>query len=353
MVQKEKTLVGVKEIARRAKVSIATVDRVLHNRPGVSEKTKNTIKAIIEELDYKPNILARILASKKVLNFAILIPSVSEETDYWGAPLTGILQAETEVASYGIKIDKYFFDQNDRMSFTRQAELIINNKCDALLLAPMFIEEARDLASKCLEKKIPYVFINSDIPNQQSLCYIGPNLYASGYLAANLSSYLVEGDQQILIVNISKELDNHHHLLRKEEGFREYFSVTNRTNDVFKIDIRQTEYASVRKALKDALEKKDIKLIVVTNSRVSSVAKFIKESGLSDIKLIGFDFLKENIEFLKEGTVDFLICQKPIEQGYRGIMALYNHLVYGMEIEKVYHMPIDIVTKENYLFYRN
>lgn len=80
--KEEKELVGVKEIARRANVSIGTVDRVLHNRAGVSAKTKAKIDAIIEELNYKPNILARRLASKETLKFAILIPAVSDETDY-------------------------------------------------------------------------------------------------------------------------------------------------------------------------------------------------------------------------------------------------------------------------------
>jgi LacI family transcriptional regulator len=351
--ESEKELVGVKEIARRANVSIATVDRVLHHRSGVSEKTKAKIQAIIEELDYKPNILARRLASKKVLHLAVLIPLVSQETDYWNAPLMGITQAEEEIASYGVKINKYFFDLNDKNSFVKQAHSAIDGQCDGILLAPMFIEESKSFIQNCIAKGIPYVLINSDIPEQNSLCYIGPNLYASGYLAAHLSGFLVTDTDQILIVNISKEIDNHHHLLRKEEGFREYFSVHNRANDIFKIDIRQTAYESVKSSMQKALNQKNIKLIFVTNSRVSSVARFLEEANIKGIKVLGFDFLKENIEFLKKGTIDFLICQKPIEQGYKGIMTLYNHLVFAQEVEKVYHMPIDIITKENYLYYRN
>lgn len=76
-------MVGVKEIAKRADISIATVDRVLHNRVGVSLKTKTKIEGIIKELNYKPNILARRLASKEILKFVVLIPSVLKETDYW------------------------------------------------------------------------------------------------------------------------------------------------------------------------------------------------------------------------------------------------------------------------------
>ncbi len=62
--EKDNTYFGVKEIARRANVSIATVDRVIHNRTGVSEKTKKKFNEIIKELDYQPNILASRLASR-------------------------------------------------------------------------------------------------------------------------------------------------------------------------------------------------------------------------------------------------------------------------------------------------
>jgi LacI family transcriptional regulator len=91
----------------------------------------------------------------------------------------------------------------------------------------------------------------------------------------------------------------------------------------------------------------------VTNSRVFSVASFLEKSKRTDISLIGYDFLKENIEYLKKGLIDFLICHKPEEQGYRGLMALYQTLVLGSPVDKVHFMPIDIITKENQAFYQN
>lgn len=351
--KEEKELVGVKEIARRANVSIATVDRVLHNRVGVSQKTKEKIIAIIEELNYKPNILARRLASKEILKFAVLIPSVSEETDYWDAPLEGIKRAESEITAYGIEIDKYFFDQNDKKTFLKESEKIFEKKYHGVLLAPMFIEESIGFVKKCSKIKMPCVFINSDLPDISSLCYIGPDLYHTGALAAHLCSYLIDKRNHIMIVNISKEIDSYHHLLRKEQGFIEYFDKNNKDHSIEKIDVRDTSYLAVSKALKDALGKSKVDLVFVTNSRVSTVAKFFEENKIKDIKLIGFDFLRENIDYLTKETIDFLICQKPIEQGYRGIMALYHHFVYNADVEKIYYMPIDIITKENYQFYRN
>jgi len=349
----ETQLVGVKEIARRAKVSIATVDRVLNNRVGVSEKTKQRILEIIEELDYQPNIMARRLASKKQIKFAAYIPKVSGETGYWDAPLEGIRQAANEIKDYGIVVDTFFFDQNDRASFLAQSAHILEQGYQGLLLAPMFEDESIGFLSECQRRGILYVFINSEISQQQNLSYIGPNLYQSGYLAAHLIRYLISEQGKILIVNISKEIDAHHHLLKKEDGFKAYFRENNKSNEVLRMDVRQTDYASIEQNLDTFFAVNSVEVVFVTNSRVSSVAKYLESTGRTTLKLIGFDFLEENINFLKSGVIDFLICQKPREQGYRGVMALYQHLVQSQRVEKLHYMPIDIITKENYLYYDN
>ncbi len=353
MEKKNSGTVGVKEIARLANVSIGTVDRVLNNRVGVSEKTKAKILKIIQELDYQPNIFARRLASKKKLRFATLIPQVSEETTYWEAPLQGIKQAANEIKDFGIEVLNFFFDQNNKESFTTSATKIANGQFDGVLMAPMFEEESIAFIEQCNDQKIPLVFINSDIPGHNNLCYIGPNLYQSGYLSAHIVNYLSPASKKTLIVNISKEIDLHHHLLRKEEGFRNYFEENGATNQISKIDIQQTNYAHIQQKLSEQLDKNSYDVVFVTNSRVSTVAKYFEEYQVKDIKLIGYDFLEDNILHLKNKTIDFLICQKPQEQGYRGVMSLYNHLVLNTPIEKEQFMPIDIITRENYQYYSN
>src|SRR3546814_10890326 len=92
--KKQTEYYGVKEIARRANVSIATDDRVNHNRTGAAARTRDRSNQIIKELDYQANILASRLASRRIFRFSSLIPAVSEETDFWQAPLNGILKAE-------------------------------------------------------------------------------------------------------------------------------------------------------------------------------------------------------------------------------------------------------------------
>jgi len=220
-------------------------------------------------------------------------------------------------------------------------------------LSPDFIDESTSFTNKCSKLGIPFVFIDSDIEGQNSLSYIGPHLYDSGYFAANLVSYILKDNETVLLLNISQRMYKHHHLLRKEEGFRAYFTDNSLHNKIAKIDIRKGETLSVEKEITSALSRnKDIRVIFVTNSRVSIVSQALKKIKKRFI-LIGYDFIEENIKALVGGDIDFLICQKPAEQAYRGIMALYKHIVLNEPIEKVQFMPIDVITKSNYQFYEN
>jgi len=56
----------VKEIAKLAGTSRGTVDRVLHNRPGVAKEVQERVLQVIEEHNFKPNTLARALSRKQV-----------------------------------------------------------------------------------------------------------------------------------------------------------------------------------------------------------------------------------------------------------------------------------------------
>ena len=58
-------MVTINDVAKAAGVSKGTVDRVLHNRGEVSKKSKEKVLRVIEELGYKPNLYASMLASEE------------------------------------------------------------------------------------------------------------------------------------------------------------------------------------------------------------------------------------------------------------------------------------------------
>ncbi|GAB3996122.1 substrate-binding domain-containing protein [Spirosoma daeguense] len=349
---KKKELQGVKEIARRANVAIATVDRVIHNRSGVSEKTREKINKIIAELNYQPNLLASRLASGKIITLAVLIPSVTEETDFWEAPLRGIQRAESEIRQYGIKVELFFFDLRNASSFVEQAKRVLNASVDGVVLAPSFVAESAEFAEACQKAGTPFVFIDSNLPNQLSLSYIGPPLFQSGYLAGKLCTYVTHEKSKLVVVNIATAPHSYEQI---EEGFRAYFNDYNQQYPIIRLDIQQTDYVSVALRLQELFSTtSDIDAVFVSNSRAFLVARFLESAPLfRKPLLIGYDFVNENTRYLANGLIDFLICHQPEDQGYRSIMALYQFLVFSAPVTKDYYMPIDIVTRENQTFYRN
>ena len=68
------TTLTLKDIARQAGVSLATVDRVLHNRPGVRADTVRRVKEAIERNAFQPHVAAAELARSRARRLALVMP---------------------------------------------------------------------------------------------------------------------------------------------------------------------------------------------------------------------------------------------------------------------------------------
>ncbi len=344
--------VRIKDIARLAQVSPGTVDRVIHNRGEVSEKTRNKIREIIEELNYQPDILARTLASKKSFQFAVLMPVSVNENDFWNSPRLGIDKALNEVSPFGVQVRPYYFDQFDNSSFKEKSNQILREKPDAILFAPVFPAESISFLQQCREFNIPLILFNSNLEEAEEVFYIGQDALQSGYLGAKLLSYGLKSDDDILIVNIAGRKDNHNHILRRERGFRKYFADHPEIkSNVITIDCVQDCGENFDKQFSQALEKYRVSAAFVTNSRVYEVADYIEKHDIDTISLLGYDLLPQNVKALKNGIIDFLISQKPEQQGYMGIMTLFNKLVLQKDVSQKQYISIDILTRENIDYY--
>jgi LacI family transcriptional regulator len=96
----------------------------------------------------------------------------------------------------------------------------------------------------------------------------------------------------------------------------------------------------------------EVRGIFVTNSKVHLAAACFKTLCVSP-KIIGYDLIPQNIALLKEGKIDFLICQKPELQGFHAIHLLFDSLVKKETIKKENFTSIDLITKENIDFYNS
>ncbi len=85
---RKKQSVTIYDVAREAGVSMATVSRVVNHNHNVRPDTKEKVLAVVKRLNYRPNDVARGLASKKTTTVGVIIPNVTN--DYFAALARGI-----------------------------------------------------------------------------------------------------------------------------------------------------------------------------------------------------------------------------------------------------------------------
>ncbi len=307
---------------------------------------------IISELDYKPNIFASNLASKKSAVFATLLPQPPSKEGYWNKPFIGVQKRIAELKQFGIQIQPFAFSQTNPAEFVREAEKIIELKPDGIVLAPFYRKESLEFIEKLKMNNIPFVFIDSEIKNAGQISYIGQNSYQSGLVSGKLLDLMLPGGN-ILIIHFAKEMDNQNHLVEREKGFYDWYKKNNQTtHQLFTTEVPDTDNELWMEKVKSIIEKNNIKGIFVTNSKVFYAGRLIEKYKLTDIKVIGHDLVKWNIEYLKKDIVQFLICQRPEEQGYNAINKLFRYVVEKSNVPEQNYTSIDIITKENIDYYK-
>jgi LacI family transcriptional regulator len=341
--------IRIKDIAQLAGVSVGTVDRVLHNRGRVSEDALKKVLAILEQIDYKPNLIARTLGANKSYHIAALIPDPQQDP-YWASSKSGISQAEAEWLRYGVTVQPYFFNLYDKNSFKEVAEAVAKDVPDGILVAPIFYHETLPFFEQFKSSGIPYVLFNTNIPEVQPLCFIGQNLYQSGKLGAELMHLAQNGESGILaVLHINEDLDNSLHLVEKEKGFREYFEGKNHSGfQVQTLNLFSPDEPAFEKQLLTLLNVPQLKGIFVSTSKATFIiASFLEKHSKTDIKLIGYDMLEENIRYMKKGIINFLINQNPKRQAFLGINHLVGHLILKKDAPASELLPLEIISREN------
>ncbi|HRU57473.1 MAG TPA: LacI family DNA-binding transcriptional regulator [Bacteroidales bacterium] len=345
----------LKDIAALSGVSIGTVDRVLHNRGQVAEKTKETVLKVARELNYTPNIMARALKTRKGFNLVSLLPAPADENAFWLKHPEGIAKAMSELEQFPVNLTQITFNFNSESDFQKKAKDLLKKPPDGIILAPVFRSQSIKFCSELKNKKIPFVFVDNYLTETDFLAYIGEDIYRSGRVAGQLADLLTPADKDILIVNIAKNIRNMHHLNKRVKGFISYFSGSGRKkNKITILNIPDIKSKTVKEMTdKSFSSHPGIRTIFVTGSKSFIMAEYILSEGHAPVNIIGYDLLDKNVEFLKIGIIRFIIGQRPEEQTYRAVKKLFEYLTLNRFPEKMEYLPVDIVTSENVDFFIN
>lgn len=340
--------IRIKDIAAMAGVSEGTVDRVLHNRGKVSESAAQKVKRVLDEINYQPNLIARTLGTNRNYRIAALMPDPDLDP-YWKQSFDGIKAGEAQLAQFGIHltVEHSFFDPHKKESFQQAALKVFHSRPDAVLVAPLFYYASIPFFKELSEAQIPFILVNTYIPEAKALSFIGQDLFKSGQLAAELISLGQNSNVAYAVLHIDEDLTNSVHLKEKERGFREYFELKMKSPAIVHSVVLGTPQSSTfRDQLTNVLKKPNLGGVFVSTSKAYLIAASMKKVNPT-LRIVGYDLIKENLDCLQNGQIDFLINQNPMRQAKLGIQTLANNLLFQKSTPPLHLFPLEIITLQN------
>ncbi len=339
----------IKDIAEKAGVSIGTVDRVLHNRGEVKTETKEKVLEIAKQLNYQPNIAARALKSPTSYKIAVIIPQSTGNNLFWEKHPEGIKLGQEATAPFIANVKYFNYEMHNSQDFIQKSTQLIEWNPQGVIMAPILKKESFELCHKFDEMSIPYAFIDTYLEGTNALTFVGENAHKGGRVAASILDMAVDKEKDILIVNIAKNLDNLLHLNLRNQGFMSYL-MDKGQNKGLKISVEVP--SGNKQGVYDILDRvfnsnKQIDGIMVSSARTFVIAQYLKARNLDHLFLVGYEVFEKNANYLKEGAINYLISQRPIEQAEKAFKRLFNYLVHNVIPEKMEFQPIDIINVEN------
>ncbi len=152
----------IKDVARLAGVSVATVSRVINHSPKASESSRQAVLTAMASLSYHPNANARALAQQSTETLGLVVGDVSDP--FFGAMVKAVEQVAYHTGNFLLIGNGYHDEHKERQAI----EQLMRHRCAALVVHAKMIPDA-ELAG--LMKQIPgMVLINRILPDYKARC---------------------------------------------------------------------------------------------------------------------------------------------------------------------------------------
>jgi len=147
----------IKDVAKSAGVSVATVSHVINETRFVSDLTKAKVKTAMAKLGYQPNAVARSLRKKESKIIGLIIP---DNTNPYFAEMAWSIEIASKEKEYSVILCNSDDDVNNESSYL---DVLIKNQVDGIIIVAA--GKSSTNFKKLLEKKIPVVMVDRDSPN--------------------------------------------------------------------------------------------------------------------------------------------------------------------------------------------
>ena len=175
-----------KDLAEEAGVSLATVDRVLNDRPNVSTRSRERVLQAIERIGYVRNIAAVNLVKNRTYSFRFVFPTAGDQ--YLHELINQVREAGTDAKSDLVDVECNQVDMRDPHEVANYLSLLDHEEVDGIAIMAPESPQVRDAVARLGERGIRVVQFLSGQETMQELDFVGADNFAAGATAGRIIS---------------------------------------------------------------------------------------------------------------------------------------------------------------------
>lgn len=333
--------ITLQQIADLAGVHKSTVDKVIHNRPGVSDAKRQMIRKLLEEHGYESNPLAKALNyQKNKFTAAVVLPPVNAALD---------LRAGTELLrqdfnSFNIEVN--YYEPATAEEEAACLRTLSSQNIAGVVVNPIEDAAVVDALIKLRERHIPVVAVNSDIAPDARLCFVGQNMEQSGKTAARLTGLLLDGKGKVGVIS-SRAM---HAVVQRRQAFEAYLAESSPEIQIAEtIDIQEEPEQAYREANALLERNPGLDALFITCGCVPDICRAVRDGGLAGkLQILCYERYPAIVELVENGEIACTISGELREQGRLAMRLLFEYMIYD-------HVPEfdQFYTKNEILFREN
>ena len=336
--------ITIQDVAQKAGVSVATIDRVLNHRPGVKTRTVEKVESAIRELNYQPDRIAARLARGREYRFWFVLPNTTGE--FMTYISDEVEAAAKRMAGERVAIMVKRVDVFDGPLLAKVLDEL-EPGIDGVAVVALDHPAVREAINMLVAKGISVVTLVSDVPGSKRTHYAGIDNSSAGRTAAGLMGRFLNGRKgKVGLFAGSLALRDH---IERQFGFEQVMA--HEFPDLMVLPVRESrdDMGRSEELSKQLLrEHPDLLGIYNVGGGTAGITAALEAGGRAKhIVFIAHEVTEGSRRALIRGTIDVIINQDPGHEVRSAVRVLMARADNAPWIEAQERIRIDIFMRDN------
>jgi ribose transport system substrate-binding protein len=291
---------------------------------------------------------------KSVEKYRIAVIPKGTTHVFWKSIHAGAVKAEQELKDVGVEVIwKGPLKEDDRESQIRVMEGFITSRVTGIVLAPLDDVALRGPVRDAVRSGIPVVIIDSGLKSEDYVSFVATDNYVGGRKGGERLAQILGGKGKVIMLRYQEGSAS---TMNREQGFLDVLKEKYPQIEVVSANqyggaTTESAYAASEYLLAP-LRRPDGGLTIdgifcPNESTTFAMLRALEDGGLAGkVKYVGFDSSDRLVQALRNGVMQGLVLQDPINMGYLGVKTMVQHLQ-GRKVDKRIDTGSAVATPEN------